>query len=256
MQEVRSIPREAERVHGALLQHVPDSLRGVYLHGSDASGGLARYSDVDVLAVVDRSTSHAGCAGLTCELLGISGRPGGNSTRPVELIIFQCSDLDGLSYPARAEFIYGEWLREACQRGEVPSPLSDPELTLLLAQARDEARALSGPPAIDLFPAIPRADVLRATGDALPALLETLQGDERNVLLTLARMWRTVTTGEFVPKDVAAEWVVPSLPAEAAALMTCARGEYLGETTIDWAARRGQVRDVAEILRERVVSML
>ena len=35
--------------------------------------------------------------------------------------------------------------------------------------------------------------------DALPSLAAGLDGDPRNVLLTLARMWRTVATGDECP---------------------------------------------------------
>src|SRR5690606_34256793 len=106
------------------------------------------------------------------------------------------------AYPPRSEFIYGEWLRDAFEAGEVPKPTRDPELTVLIAQARQEAKPLIGPEAAELLPIVPPALLYRAIGDALPALLDNLAGDERNVLLTLTRMWRTLSTGEIVPKDV------------------------------------------------------
>ena len=81
-----------------------------------------------------------------------------------------------------------------------------------------------GPDPVKLLPVIPESDISRAIGDALPALLGTLEGDERNVLLTLTRMWRTLVTAEFVPKDVAAEWAMPRLDADAAALIPMREG--------------------------------
>ncbi|MDM7853300.1 hypothetical protein QUF18_20350 [Pseudochrobactrum kiredjianiae] len=36
-------------------------------------------------------------------------------------------------FPARAEFVYGEWLRDSFEAGEVPLPNNDPEYTLVLA---------------------------------------------------------------------------------------------------------------------------
>ena len=71
----------------------------------------------------------------------------------------------------------------------MPEPVSDPELTVLLTQARQEARALIGPDPVKMLPVIPDSDIRRAIGDALPALLGTLEGDEHNVLLTLTRLW-------------------------------------------------------------------
>src|SRR5690606_18364981 len=77
---------------------------------------------------------------------------------------------------------------------------------------------------------------------ALPALLDSLEGDERNVLLTLTRMWRTLATGDFVPKDAAAGWAVARLPAEHAAVLATARDAYLGIRRDDWSARRQEAR--------------
>ena len=96
----------------------------------------------------------------------------------------------------------------------------------------------------------------RAIGDALPELLGNLEGDERNVLLTLVRMWHTLATGEFVPKDVAAEWATCRLPAERAALVALARDAYLGTRADNWQPRQREARLVANDLAERVAAML
>jgi Domain of unknown function (DUF4111) len=42
------------------------------------------------------------------------------------------------------------------------------------------------------------------------------EGDERNVVLTLARIWYTASTGRIAPKDVASAWVLERLPVEGA----------------------------------------
>ncbi|GEM_PF-6550602 len=40
------------------------------------------------------------------------------------------------------------------------------------------------------------------------------QGDERNVVLALARIWFSAATGTIAPKDVAANWALERLPQE------------------------------------------
>ena len=252
------IPVEASRALSIVENCFGASLLGIYLHGSAVTGGLRPNSDVDLLVIVSRPTTNADRRFLVAELLKVSGRYPADDAgrRPLELIVFHRADLTASAYPARSEFIYGEWLREAFEAGEVPEPVSDPELTLLLAQARQEARALIGPDPVKLLPVIPESDIRRAIGDALPALLGTLEGDERNVLLTLTRMWRTLVTGEFVPKDVAAEWAMPRLDADAAALISHARGAYLGTVKDNWRAPGRQVRQVADELGERVAALL
>ncbi|WP_095448858.1 aminoglycoside adenylyltransferase family protein [Ochrobactrum quorumnocens] len=252
------IPVEASSALSIVKNCFGTALLGVYLHGSAVSGGLRPNSDVDLLAIVSRPTTHADRKRLVTELLSVSGRYPHDDAgrRPLELIVFNRADLATSAYPARSEFVYGEWLRDAFETGEVPEPVSDPEFTLLLAQARQEARALIGPDPAELLPVIPESDIRRAIGDALPSLLGTLEGDERNVLLTLARMWRTLVTGEFVPKDAAAQWAMPRLPDIAATLLASAREGYLSRTAYDWSVRRIEARRVADELGERVAALL
>jgi len=230
----------------------------VYLHGSAVAGGLRPNSDVDLIVIVDRPTTHAVRERLVAELTRVSGQHPVDSEgrRPLELTVFHGADLVASAYPARSEFLYGEWLRGAFEAGVVPRPAADPGATLLLAQARQEARAIIGPEPSVLLPIIPGADIRRAIHETLPALLDTLVGDERNVLLTLVRMWRTLATAEFVPKDVAAEWAVPRLPAEPAALVAFAREAYLGLRQDDWQGRQHEVRRAAIHLSGQVEAML
>ena len=254
---VATVPAEAERALAIVRRSFGASLAGAYLNGSAVSGGLRRDSDVDLLVVVERPTTHAERAGLVSALMTISAPPGGKAgMRPLELIVFCRDDLAANAYPARAEFVYGEWLRGAFEAGTVPEPVSDPELTLVLAQARLEARRLAGPEPAALLPQVAEADIRRAIGDALPALLGSLKGDERNVLLTLARMWRTLATGDFVSKDRAAAWAMPLLPSDAAAVLSLARDGYLGLAADDWTGCREQARAAADALHRQVAALL
>lgn len=72
-------------------------------------------------------------------------------------------------------------------------------------------------------------DIQRAIKESLPGLVEGIIGDERNVILTLARMWQTVTIGEISPKEVVAKWALPRLPKEYYNLLELARKAYRGE---------------------------
>ena len=92
--------------------------------------------------------------------------------------------------------------------------------------------------------------------DTLPTLPPRLRGDERNVLLTLTRLWRTAATGEFVTKDAAAAWAIPQLSDQEAATLDYARRAYLGEIVDDWRPRWDDTRRLAEQLRERVTEVL
>lgn len=255
-----STPEETQaRAATAILRDVlGDGLLAVYLHGSAASGKLRPQSDIDLLAVVDRGMTDDQRKDLLTGLLQISGHhpaaPGG--PRCIEVIVFRLSDLSENAFPARAEFTYGEWLRDEFEVGERPMPTSDPEYTLVLAQARQEAVTLFGPIVSTLLPQIPPKQIRQAMRDALPSLLKGLRGDERNVLLTLARMWRTARTGEFVTKDAAADWAVPQILDRDAATLNYARNAYLGEIVDEWESRWDDAQRLAELLTERITNLL
>ncbi len=128
----------------------------------------------------------------------------------------------------------------------MPQAHTDPEYTLVLAQAGQEAISLVGPTREHLLPSVPHGDVRRAIADALPALIGNLAGDERNVLLTLARMWYTLETGTFAPKDAAAEWALPLVSSETAAALALAQAAYRGAAVDDWQSHpllAGQAAD-------------
>lgn len=250
-----TIPSEADEALLSVQKRLAESLIAVYLHGSAVLGGLRPKSDVDLLVVIDQPMSLAVRECLAADLMMISGRypsdPDGR--RPLELIIFLRADLAASLYPARSEFIYGEWLRHEYEAGDIPKPVCDPDLTLVLAQSRQEAYPLVGPSASSLLPTIPRSDIRRAIKDALPALIGTLQGDERNVLLTLSRMWRTLVTEEFVSKDVAADWAAARLPAKQAAVLADARQAYLGIREENWRHRQQELRLTVSSLHDCVL---
>ena len=252
------VPAEANKALSIVKKRLAKSLVAVYLHGSAVAGELRPRSDVDLLVVIDQPMTSEVRRCLTSELMEISGRypfdPDGR--HPLEVIIFLRSDLAEPLYPARSEFIYGEWLRHEYEAGEGSEPACDPELTLVLAQSRQEAKPLIGPNANELLPAIPKSDIRRAIKDVMPALIETLQGDERNVLLTLARMWRTSVTGEFVSKDVAADWAATWLPAEQADVFVDARESYLSGCESDWRNRQQELQHTVKSLRDHVLANL
>lgn len=249
---------QIEAAVAALRGALGDDLLAVHLHGSAAARRLRPQSDIDLMAVVTCGLSDDRRGALLAALLRLSGRhpavPEGS--RCLDVIVFRKADLADAGFPARAEFTYGEWLRDAFEAGARSVPTRDPEHTLVLAQARQEAVPLFGPPAPELVPEIPSEQVRRAMAEALPALMDGLPGDERNVLLTLARMWHTARLGAFVPKDEAAAWALPRLREQDAQMLDHARRAYLGEIIDDWGGRDEAVRCLAAHLRRRVTEAL
>ena len=57
-------------------------------------------------------------------------------------------------------------------------------------------------------------------------------GDERNVVLTLSRIWYSAITGKIAPKDVAADWAIKRLPAQYQPVLLEAKQSFI------WDKRR------------------
>lgn len=216
-------------------------------------GGLRDDSDLDLLLITRTSLVLQERRQLTDLLLDYTDqRAIVEGSRPVELTSVVHSALVPWRYPPVCDYQCGEWLRDNFSDGTVPQPHADPDLTILLASARPSSEPLRGPRLDELIEAVPRADVHRAIHDSLPALLGNLLGDERNVLLTLARMIVTLESDEIVPKDEAARRVSSRLATPDATVLDLARQGYLAETVDDWTKLGEQARTTADHLAARV----
>ncbi|MFF7312798.1 aminoglycoside adenylyltransferase family protein [Streptomyces sp. NPDC008137] len=221
----------ADHLVRLLQRTLPDTLLGVYLHGSATLGGLRPYSDIDLLAVVRESMAHGQRRALVEELLAVSGVGG---RRHVELIVVVRDDVQPWRYPPTCDFLYGDWLREEYERGVVPRPEVSADLAPLLTMVLRADAPLHGPPPAELIAPVPLGDLRRAVVAGVPELMGELDSDTRNVLLTLARIWTTLVTGDIRSKDAAAGWVLGRLPAEHRAVLARARAVYLGEEEERW----------------------
>ena len=235
----------------ALVQKILSlDVQALYLHGSAVAGGLRPQSDLDILAIVDAPLSDEQRQDLIAALLSISAPHPATPDGPrcIELVVCRLADLQRNEHPAKVEFIYGEWLRDAFREGYLSDAAADPEYTLLLAQARQQAQLLWGRDVLADVPVTPIEHIRQAMRDGVEPLYEGLRGDERNVLLTLARMWRTGVHGDFVTKEQAAEWAIPRLPAELAKTLEYARLAYIGEVLDRWDTRGTEAERLAQAL--------
>ncbi|MDN3526159.1 aminoglycoside adenylyltransferase family protein [Halomonas sabkhae] len=234
------IPYEAIQAQSVVEGLLGDSIIGIFLFGSAVVGGLKRDSDVDILVAVSVSPTFSQRKALVAQLMSVSGAMGTpKAIRPVELTVVTVSDVVPWQFPPRAEFVYGEWLREEFEAGIVPEPVRDPDLAIVLKEVVDNNLPLYGINAAKLFEPVPMADIRRAIRDSLSSLLAEVSGDERNVVLTLSRMWLTAATGDVAPKDVAAEWAEKNAPADHAMLLRYARDGYLGMIEDRWREQEG-----------------
>nr|ARU12830.1 aminoglycoside adenyltransferase [Escherichia coli] len=201
--------KQLSHARAVIERHLAATLDTIHLFGSAIDGGLKPDSDIDLLVTVSAAPNDSLRQALMLDLLKVSSPPGdGGTWRPLELTVVARSEVVPWRYPARRELQFGEWLRHDILSGHFSKALFD-----TIAQWNAES---------------------------------DWKGDERNVVLALARIWYSASTGLIAPKDVAAAWVSERLPAEHRPLICKARAAYLGSEDDDLAMR---VEETAAFVR-------
>ncbi len=253
---LKSVPNQALQVAEAIEDLFENQIIGIYLYGSAILGGLHINSDVDILVIVNQDLTEAKRNELTKRLMLLSGKIGcKNLNRPLEVTIINQDDIIPWQFPPKCEFMYGEWLREQMEAGDIPQACYDPDVAILLWQARSHSLSLKGPEAIEVIEPISMNDIQKAIRCSLPNLIAGVKGDERNVLLTLARMWFTIATGEICSKDMAAEWVIPRLPQNLAVLLEIARNAYMGECEDCWGDLEAEITSLVAFMNNSIENL-
>lgn len=243
---------QLDRVTSIVLGVLGRAALGGYLYGSAVSGGLRARSDLDVLVVSARATTAAEKRTLIESLMPISGSHAvARPARSLEVSIVVQSDLRPWRYPPALDFQYGDWFRSDYERGIVtPWASPNPDVAILLTTALAASETLFGPPPSSVLDPVPRQDLDRAMLDGIPGLLAEIEDDTANVMLTLARIWTTLATGEIRPKDVAADWALERLPDAHRHVLARARAVYLGDEPDTWDDLRPFERDAEVVVAD------
>ncbi|WP_268903209.1 AadA family aminoglycoside 3''-O-nucleotidyltransferase [Bordetella petrii] len=226
------IIEQLSRARAIIERHLAGTLQAMHLFGSAVDGGLRPDSDIDLLVTVSRAPAEPPRRALMLDLLTVSAWPGtSRQYRALEVTVVAHDAIVPWRYPARRELQFGEWLRADLQAGIFEPPMPDHDLAILLAKVRQHSLCLLGQPAADLFHPVPQADFARALLDTIAQWNEPAdwEGDERNVVLALARIWYSAATGRIAAKDAAADWALRRLPLEHQAVLARARDGYLGQ---------------------------
>lgn len=251
--EDEPLAQQLEQILAVVRGVLGPEVIGAYLYGSAVAGSLRHGSDVDIFVVSSRGTSFDEKRSLVDGLVPISRRrirPA--AWRPVELTIVAQPDVRPWRYPPRVDFQYGEWLHDEFDRGNLePAPESNADLAVLITMLLLGGRALIGPPPAEVLDPVPREHLVRAMVHGVDALLADLASDTANVVLTFARIWTTIETGEVRSKDGAADWALSRLPAEHRPVLHRARAVYLGLEDDRWDDLDSRVQPHADhVLRE------
>lgn len=250
---------QISQVLEVIEHHLESTLLAVHLFGSALDGGLKPYSDIDLLVTVAAKIDGTTRRALSCDLLDVSAFPGeSEALRAVEVTIVAHDDIIPWHYPAKRELQFGEWQRKDILAGIFEPATHDSDLTILLTKARQCSIALVGPAAEELFEPIPESDLFKALTYTLK-LWNSQQdwaGDERNVVLTLSRVWYSVATGWIAPKDMAADWVLRRLPVTHQPILLEARQAYLGQGEDRLASHPDQLAEFVYFVKGEIARVL
>lgn len=242
---------QINKVVQLLKKELSPNMLSVILYGSAAESSLKRYSDVDLLIIINPELSFQNRVNLVSGLMNISVPIGSeHKGRYIELTVVTESDLLNLKYPPVEEFQYGEWMREEFLLGNLPERTRNPDLAILLKQALQNHQVIYGEGLHHFITEIPVEYIQNAIKDLLPEIWIENTGDERNTILTLCRMWLTSETGEINSKEVAADWAMDRLDKHTQ-LIQMARDEYIGDIEVDWS--KEDINSLVVILKNKVL---
>lgn len=225
------ISTQLAATRAVLERHLGDRLQAIHLFGSALDGGLQTLSDLDLMVTVSAPLPEPVRRALMRDLLAVSAPPGREGPlRALEVTVVVRGDVVPWRHPARRELQFGEWLRDDLRAGTIEPAMVDHDLAILLSKVRQHSAALMGPAAAELFEPVPAADFAQALLDTVAQWSDApdWEGDERNVVLALARIWFSALTGGIAPKHLAADWALERLPPEHRPVLANARDAYLG----------------------------
>ena len=212
---IAEVSTQLSEVVGVIERHLEPTLLAVHLYGSAVDGGLKPHSDIDLLVTVTVRLDETTRRALINDLWKLRLPGESEILRAVEVTIVVHDDIIPWRYPAKRELQFGEWQRNDILAGIFEPATIDIDLAILLTKAREHSVALVGPAAEELFDPVPEQDLFEALNETLTLWNSPPDwaGDERNVVLTLSRIWYSAVTGKIAPKDVAADWAMERLPA-------------------------------------------
>ncbi|MFO2743702.1 aminoglycoside adenylyltransferase family protein [Legionella pneumophila serogroup 1] len=235
----------------------PDLL-GVYLYGSSLVGGLQKYSDVDLFVVTNRVTTSEEKNRLISNLLKISGIYMKSIKRPIEMTIAEKTMVNPWHYPPNFDFQYGEWLRESFEKGGI-APCSSSEmsdLAIIVTQVLLKSKTLYGSEPEQLLAPVPYHDFMKAMLGDLDRLVDDLEDDTRNVLLTIARIWCTLETDAISSKPSAADWVMQHLPEAYQPVIMRAKSICIGAENEHWDDIKKLIKPCVDFMIDKIKAQI
>jgi len=232
----RDVRQYLIRVAGTLGDLLGDTLVGLYVHGSLATGAYHRErSDVGLIAIVGRRLSAKEREALARTLVRLS------DARPmwgdIEVSVLQERYARTFEHPLPYEVHYSSLLHEAIRRGRVDYSRDEAgvDLAAQVLETRERGVTLVGPAPELLFGPVP----WHAYVNALEADFNWAQGRIAEqpvyVILNACRILHGATASVMRPfnKDEAAVWALEKVPPEYHSAINDALQLYRGTKAAD-----------------------
>jgi streptomycin 3"-adenylyltransferase len=246
---------QTERALRLVREVLGHDVLGAYEHGSAVLGGVQPTSDVDILVITGRLATLAEKRQLVEGLMVISAPfPPPGPERCVEVTVVTQTQMRPWRYPPSFDLQYGEWLRKRFENGDdlALQATVNADLTTLLTIVLLGDQPLFGPPPGELLDPVLMDDCIKAMVSDIDVFMHEFEGDTRNLLLRLARIWQTVATGVIDRKDRAALWAQERLPSDYQQLIERARAMYLGLQPDEWTDWPSEARACANYMTSQI----
>ena len=214
---------------------------------------MQKYSDIDLFAVINRATTSEEKVELVTNFLQISGLYMKSSKLPIEITIVEKKKINPWQFPPCFDFQYGEWLRQNFEKGVI-EPWENyemPDLAVIITQILLKSKTLYGLKPNELLAEVPYHDFLKALLQDIDKLKADLEGDTRNVLLTLARIWSTLKIDTIRSKPDAADWVIHHLPEKYQIVMKRAKSICVGIEKERWDDLTNAIKSCADFMLDQ-----
>jgi predicted nucleotidyltransferase len=203
-----------EALYTNVKEILQDQFVGMYLHGSLATGGFDRGSDIDVAIVTKEEVSEKAFSSLRAMHAQLAALDSPWSTQLEVTYLPQAE----LRQPNPPDILHPHIDRGRGETLKKIRPESD--WSILRHNLRERGIVIEGPPPQSLIDPVPPQDLRRAVMEGVPIWFSPILADPSEIakrgfqsffVLTICRMFYTLKHDDILHKQAAAEWALSNL---------------------------------------------